>query len=372
MQPRHQPPPRMRILLLRDAVNAALAVLAVHLWKERTRLRSAPGEQQAAGPCPAAASCAECNCPTGRNASCDCPECGGASAPGGCPECPSCGAQGTDTEQLLRLVDTFPPGFVAPTSPPVYIAVPNPALAFFSLQGELPVFELAAHLNKINSDGYWGSAGVVDVGGGHALGAFAVYAARLGRQTLAIEPTPQLLSSVVTSARLNALSHLVTAEYAFVFEPGLTVRDAGASVRSLSLDAAAARLRRVLIARIDAGGYEGLVLRSARKALLRRHQIAHVVVLARDPPEGTVSGLDARLRPWADLRHVFAALASGGWRGRLLASPCSRALGGQLESDSGSPVAAWHLPPASPALLPDLLRRRELRGAVCPVWLSRG
>eukprot|EP01065_Artemidia_motanka_P026151 TRINITY_DN31071_c0_g1_i1.p1 TRINITY_DN31071_c0_g1~~TRINITY_DN31071_c0_g1_i1.p1 ORF type:complete len:352 (+),score=79.54 TRINITY_DN31071_c0_g1_i1:58-1113(+) len=334
----------------RDVLNTVLVLVAVYLWVT-TDCRDDPAER------------CTCTCP-----GCLCPVCP-TSAP--CGDCPDCDERELPPgRQVLSLLDTYPTGVLTPTSPSVYVVSQSPALTFMSLEGEGHVYRILRVLCRQSADR---DAAVVDVGGTHAVGAFALFAARLGRRATVMEPTESILSEVMVSARLNGVEKLVTVDPSYAFESNTGVKSpaTGKVVRSVPLDAVASRSRRILAVRVDAGGYDGLVLRGGREAL-RRGRISHLFVILRDPPPAITAH---KLWPRADLKGVFIDLSADGLRGRLLRSACSQALGDSLERDDAVRtrygIDAWVLPHRRPGLLAELLKRAGMKGAACPVWFSK-
>eukprot|EP01065_Artemidia_motanka_P017600 TRINITY_DN2102_c4_g1_i1.p1 TRINITY_DN2102_c4_g1~~TRINITY_DN2102_c4_g1_i1.p1 ORF type:complete len:344 (+),score=85.49 TRINITY_DN2102_c4_g1_i1:174-1205(+) len=334
---------------VRDLLTLGLSLLCVYLWWVDRQV---------------GCRVADCLCAT--CSPCKCESCSPVSP---CPTCPECGRAESrnTTAEVLSLVDTFPRGLLSPTRPAVYVITDHPTLTYFSLQGEMPAFDLLLGLKGAHR----GDGAVVDVGCGY--GAFSLYSARLGFKTLAVEPSSKMLASAQRSARLNGVGDLVAFEGSYIFESNTAVRDeAGKIVKSLPIDTVADRVGRIFLLRVDTRGYEGLILRSAAGAI-RSGRVEHIVAHFREIPD-QVTG-HQQLGKRAELGGVLALLTREGLRARLLRSVCSDQMKKHLVFDDATMratrVEAWHLPEDAMDVLLLTLQSKVLRGAVCPVWFTR-
>eukprot|EP00756_Hemistasia_phaeocysticola_P020094 Hpha_TRINITY_DN15699_c2_g2::TRINITY_DN15699_c2_g2_i1::g.98468::m.98468 len=355
---------------VRDVLTLGLCIMCLYLYHfggGRGGAGQAPISPAAvAALCPKPTPCPECRCAEAETQPpCDCLQCP-TPEPLPCPSCPPCGLpNGTG---VLSVLQSFPKGVLLPTRPAVYAVTEHPNLVYFSIQADLPFFELLSALQ--GSPGADGGV-VVDVGAGY--GSFSLYAARLGKKVLAIEPHSPMLRAIEQSARLNGVAHLLSTDGSYVFESATAVRDEGGrAVRTLSIDTIAGRLGTIYVVRIDTRGYESLVIRSAMTAL-REGKILHLLVQFRELPEAVLAHHQIGKR--AKLRGALELLEAEGWGGRLLRSACSDQMRSKLEADPDAKrevgVEAWHLGPQHHDYFLTTLSHKHLRGSVCPVWFAK-
>jgi hypothetical protein len=231
------------------------------------------------------------------------------------------------TDLPINVFDALPRGFLTTIEPRVYVVANDPDRAFLQYQHDAPAFSLLKILRARLTSPEAKERGVLEIGAGYAT--LALYASRLGFESIAVEPEPEFLPYVQKSMELNGTP--LRLDTHFVISTDISVRrQNGHKGRSFPLDEYL-KERSFELVKIDAIGYETLVLQSGL-AGLKEQKMRNIVMLM-----GLVNP-DVRSKAKVNQEQVLNTLHQAGYAIAILPGYCFVQLESTLKKKS-SPFA---------------------------------